>query len=941
MRKTALILGGGIAGLHTALQLADAGYPAALVTDEATLGGKLAAAGLADSQSACLWDKALNISAVYLGGSLHASPAMLAGLILRAVNHPNIRAYTQARLTGLQGAAGEFSASIGDAVTGLPVEEIAAGAVILAAGFDMVDAAQHGEYGYGRYRNVVTSLELERLLAQSRFQGSVRRPSDGKPAEKLAFIQCVGSRDSVAGREYCSSICCMFTAKEAILLSELDPKTQISVFYIDTRACGKNFDHFLQQAENLGVRYVRSMISEIKEDPVSENLLVRYMEAGENRQQEFDMMVLAMGIQPSAGLAQTAALLGIALNDYGFVAVNQFCPVLTSRPGVFVVGGGQGPLEISETLALAASAAAMAAEALGEAAQRPARRPAATENSGEDSLRVGVFLCRGGLEAAGIDTGALTEAVGNMDDVAAVEEDALLCTTARIDRIRKVVGENGINRVVVAPCFLKSNQLLFQEALQTVGVNPLLVEVADLPRLQSDALSATEAMIRTIKKAVASLKTFSPLRWHPEPVVPRALVVGGGISGMTAALAIAGRGFETVLVEQSEELGGYLASGQRGLEGEELPQAYLDVVGQVKKHPRIEVATSCRVVSFTGRQGRFSSMLECGEEKPRRLEHGVTVIATGAREDQPQDYFYGANSRVMTGSEARKLLEKRALPGETGQVYAFIQCVGSRNKERQYCSRTCCLQTVDTALAIKQKDPGAQIYVFYRDMRTPGYLEKRYQEARHAGVLFVQYQEEAPPVLREAEDGRLSLAVADPAANQTLNIRPDLVVLATAQVAQPDAAAVGALFHLQVNPDGFLMETHNNIGTIAFPNGGIFVVGAAHAPKSVAECLSQARGVAARASRILGQPFLRMGGTVARVDSDKCVACLTCVRLCPFSVPKISRELKEMGSASIEAAECRGCGICAAECPNNAIEQCQYENDRLKARIDIALAKGE
>jgi heterodisulfide reductase subunit A len=939
MQKDALVLGGGIAGLQATLQLADSGYPVSLVTDEATLGGKLAAADLPPSQAGCLWEKALNISALYLGGNLHASPAIISLLMLRATNHPRIRIFTHARLTGLQGKEGDFLASIGDAATGRQVAEIAAGSVILAAGFAMVDAAEHGEYGYSRYRNVITSLELERLLALSRRGDSIRRPSDGGPVKNVAFIQCVGSR-TAAGREYCSSLCCTFTAKEAILLSELDPAVRTSVFYIDTRAGGKNFDQFLQRAKDLGVRYVRSMISAVKEDPVTENLLLRYFAAGKNQQQEFDMVVLAVGMQPPPALAETAALLGIALNDYGFVAVNQFQPVLTSRTGIFVAGGGQGLLEVGETLTLASSAATMASYLLAPP-EKPAGVQAWADVGERECPRTGVYLCSGGLSAANIDPTSLAESLMKIPGVVVAAAAPLLCMAPGISQMRQSIAANRIDRAVIAPCLLRANQFLFQEALATAGVNPLLVETAGLPPTGGDALPPAAAVKEAIAVAVANLKTCQPLRWHPEPVIPRALVVGGGISGMAAALAVADGGFPVTIIERRKALGGFLADYP---EDGGLRRIFQEIRDRVHRHKNIEILTDCRVVAYSGRQGHFTSLLACGEtpaEAARRLEHGVTILATGTTEYSPEEYLCGTDSRVMIGTQAWRIMQQGGLPARKAATYAFIQCVGSRSKERPYCSRNCCLRTVDSALAVKSSDPDAQIYVFYRDIRTPGFSEKRYRQARHAGVIFVNFPDDSPPTLARTADGELVISALDAAAGEMIDVRPDAVILAAGEMANPDAVQTARLFKLQANPEGFLLEPHSNIGTIAFPNGGIFAVGSAHGPKPVAECLAQAQGVAARAIRILSRPFLRMGGMVAEVDAEKCAACLTCVRVCPFGVPVVDREHKAMGSARIAPAECRGCGVCAAECPAGAIEQSRYETDRLKERIAIALAEGE
>lgn len=941
-RKSALVLGGGIAGLCAALQLADSGYPVVLVTDEPAIGGKLVSGIVPDSEAACIWDEALAIPALHLGGNLHSSPAVLGSFILRVAKHPNIQLYKQAKLISVKGAVGDFTVEIGEAGTGRQLAKVNTGAVILATGFDMFDASLQAEFGYGRYRNVITSLELERLIAVSRCQGGVHRPSDGKRVENVAFIQCVGSRDMASSREYCSAICCMFTAKEAIMLRELDEKTGVSVFYMDTRSCGKNFEDFLLQAKKLGTRYVRSMAADIKEDPVTEDLSFRYFEAAAERQEDFDLVVLATGIRPPAGLQEVAGMLGVALNDYGFVAVNQFYPVLTNRPGIFVVGGGQGPLEISETLALAGNAATMAAQTLGEPEPEPARERRVDKGSPSVQPRVGVFLCQGGLKAMGADPKVVEKFAARFKDVVFVSEDTMLCTPERITAIKEHIQKHDINRVVAAPCILKTNNLLFQEMLQAAGINRMLIETASVPpQKRGDKKAANSAAAELVAKAVANVKTYESLHWHPEPVVPQALVVGGGLSGIAAALALADQGFKTTLVEKDAQLGGFLRENAAGLEGPELPQVVADLLTRVKTHAKIEILVNSQVVKFNGRQGHFIAMVKGGDsgQEVRQIDPGVVILATGTIEHKPADYFYGSDPRILTGTEARAFLQQGISADKQAGTYALIQCVGSRNEERRYCSRTCCLEAVDNALAIKKADAQAEVYLFYRDLRTPGFFEKRFLEARKAGVIFVQYDEASPPVLTKGPDDSLILSAADSASNTKIELNPGLVILAVPQLAQPDAKELARLFHVQVNPDGFLMEMHGNMGSIAFPGGGIFIAGAAHGPQSVSECLTQAQGVAARAARLLGQRFLLMGGITARVDTDKCAACLTCVRLCPFSVPAINRESKAMGSASISEVECRGCGMCAAECPNKAIELNHYEIDKLRERVDIALAE--
>lgn len=941
MQKDVLVIGGGIAGLQAALELAGAGYPVHLVTDETNLGGKLVDSAKTSSQ-ACVWSDQVNISALYLGGNLHASSTVLGSLITRAYNNPLLNVYTSSKLDELQGDVGHFQAAISDVATGKRTQQLVVGAVILAAGFSMYDVSQKGEYGYGYHKNVVTSLEFEHLLSDSRYRSDcIRRPSDGKCAEKIAFIQCVGSRDVVSKGEYCSAICCMFTAKEAILAKEFAPKTDVTVFYLDLRACGKNFDTFLSRAQELGAKYVRTMISEVKEDPVTEKLSINYAAATKPVKEEFDLVVLAAGIRPSIRLTETAGILQIPLNEFGFVQVDELDPVATKRQGVFSVGGSQGPLDVPETMALASAAAAATARVLGKSEGRPVSKPVPERDVTKEPTRVGVFLCKAGLEAMGAADDAVVKAAKGQGEVAVVECEQSLCKPESIAKIQNLIATQGLNRVVVAPCVLKHNLNLFQEAAQNAGLNRMLVEMASVPVKDwgNNADKATSAAVNATVRAVADVKAYKPLRWHAEPVVSQALIVGGGISGMAAALALADRGFSSTLVEKSADLGGYVRNLTGSLEADNLDKTLEDLQKQVSKSDKIEVLTGSEVVGFMGRQGQFATTVATGKGQTKKVEHGVVILATGTTTYVPSEYMYGQDSRIITGVEAMYRLADARIPAQGESTYVFVQCVGSRNEEHKYCSRTCCGETVYAATKIKEQNPDAKVFVLSRDMRTPGYLELKYREARKAGVVFVHYEEADKPVLVKDSAGNLVMTVNDPQSGITLNLKPDQVILAVAQTTSPEAKQLADLFKIQVNSDGFLSETHSNFGTIAFPGGGIFIAGAAHGPKSVVDCLTQAKGVAGRAARILAQPALMMGGMVAEVEWEKCAACLTCVRTCPYTIPQITREKKEMGAAYIPPAECRGCGMCASECPNKAIFVHHYQDDEVLARVKTALTE--
>lgn len=822
--------------------------------------------------------------------------------------------------------------------------ELEVGAVILTPGYELFDARLTGEYGYGIYPNVVTSMEFERFLSSTGpTAGAVPRPSDGKHPHRVAFIQCVGSRDCARkGAEYCSSICCMYSTKEAVIAREHDSNIEPTIFYLDIRSYGKNFDRYVESAKAGGVRYVQSMISRLREDPFSHNLFIQYVRDGEIVEEEFDLVVLAVGVQPPKAARELAETFGFALNEYNFAATSTLNPVQTSREGVFVAGVFQGPRDIPETVmnasAAAAAAGALLADVRGQRV-RPKEYPPEKDVSGEEP-RVGVFICHCGINIASVvNVPEVVEYARKLPGVAYAENNLYTCSQDTLKKIRDTIVEQHLNRVVVASCTIRTHQPLFREGLREAGLNQFLFEMANIRDQcswvhRNEPDKATEKAKDLVRMAVAKVRTHEPLHLHPVEVVPSCLVVGGGVAGMTAALTLANQGYEAYLVEKEKELGGYVRHLHATLEGDDLQAALRDMIARVKSNPRIKVYTGAKIEDYGGHQGHFTTTISLGHpqehvRKTEKLEHGAAIVATGAVEMPTSEYLYGQDTRVVTNTQMETELFSRQWDYRGVKQVVFIQCVGSRDSDHPYCSRTCCAQSVKNALKIKEYNPEIEVYILYRDMRTYGFMEKYYRQAREQGVIFIRYDEERGLQVRQREVGLLEVEVFDAEIGETIVLWPQRLVLATGAVAPEGIESLATAFKLPLNEDRFFVETHAKLGPIDFPTAGIFLAGAAHSPKLVSEAIYQAQGAVSRAATVLAQKYLMVGGVVAVVDQSKCAACLTCVRVCPYSVPRIGPD----NLAEINAVQCQGCGTCAAECPAKAIQLQHYKDEQLLAKV--------
>jgi heterodisulfide reductase subunit A2 len=821
------------------------------------------------------------------------------------------------------------------------VRELEVGAVLLTPGFSAFDPSRRLEFGSSYDANVITNLQFERILsAAGPTQGHVRRPSDHATPNRIAFVQCVGSRDALRGNDYCSSVCCMAATKEAILAKQHEPGAEVTVYYMDMRAFGKDFDRYYNRAKEMGISYVRCRPSSVEEDAASKNLRITYID-GDNKSvtAEHDLVVLSLGLEPSATLRQQVDRFNVMLNNWGFVATRELSPLETSRPGVFVGGALSEPKDIPDTVMQASAVAGKAMELLAPArGSRVKTKLYPPERDVTDEPpRIGVFICHCGSNIASVvDVEAVVQRARTMPYVVLAERNVYTCADDTQDQMKEKIIKHRLNRVIVASCTPRTHEAIFRDTLRDAGLNPYLLEMANIRDQCSwvhggEPDKATEKAKDLVRMTVGRTAALCPLPESTVPVKGAALVIGGGLAGMTAALAIADQGYPVHLVEKEAALGGMAARVGVTLDGASVAGHVAKLAEKVKNHKRITLHLGSRVTKVDGHVGDFESDVLTGAATVR-VEHGVVIVASGGREFRPSSYGYGTSDKVITQLELSERLANDGLSLPDKPVIAMIQCVEQRNDERPYCSRVCCTSAVKNALLLKKKHPQAKIVVLYREMRTYGFREAAYKEARDKGVLFVRYDDAEPPQIIGTNP--LSLRATDKVLGREIRMNPDLLVLAAPIVARDDRQELSELLRVPLNADGFFLEAHVKLRPVDFASEGLFLCGTAHAPKFAGEIISQASAVAGRAASILSRKVMPVGAQIAWVDPDKCVACMTCVHVCPYLAPQIGRDNK----AEVQAAVCMGCGSCTAACPAKAISLHHYLDAQILGAIDCLLA---
>ncbi len=823
--------------------------------------------------------------------------------------------------------------------------EVRVGSLILSPGTEGYDPSGLEFYGYGKYPNVVTSEGFERILsAGGPYFGHVMRPLDREEPRSIAWIQCVGSRDTNrCGNGYCSSVCCMYAVKEAMIAKEhIHGELDTAIFYMDMRTFGKDYEqYFLRARDKDGVRFVRSRIHTISEIPETGDITVQYAdESGNIREETFNMVVLSVGLTIPDKAVELAKRLDIDLNQYHFAATDPFSPVSTNRPGIYTCGVFQGPKDIPGSVTEASAAACLAGADLSEARGTDTKAVEVTEeiDVSEQEPRIGVFVCNCGINIGGIvDVPAVQEYAASLPNVVFSDQNLFTCSQDTQEKIKEKIKEHNLNRVVVASCSPKTHEPLFMETLEACGLNRYLFEMANIRNQDSWIHSkspelATQKAKDLVRMSVARASFLKPLKERVISVIQKGLIIGGGVAGMNAALSLAKQGFEVTIVEKAPELGGFSRKLHHTIEGGDV-RAYLEkIINEVMENDKITVLTDARVTGFGGYKGNFTTRVLIGNEKEERsIEHGVILVATGAKEYEPKEFLYGEDERVTTQVGLSDLLEEKGAANLSS--VAMIQCVGSRNEDYKECSRICCQSAVKNAVHIKELNPDTQVYVLYRDIRTYGLLEDYYREARKKGVIFIRFDQESPPEVKSSPEG-LEIIVKDHILGRDLSIRADLLAL-SAGMRAADTDELSGIMKLNRNPEGYFIEAHVKLRPVDMPGDGIFLCGTAHGPKLVSETIAQAHAAASRATTFLANSEIKLSAITAKVDTDHCVKCLTCVRSCPFEVPTFNEEKKII---EIDEAMCHGCGICAGVCPRQAIQLNFYEDDQIMCKIDALLA---
>ncbi len=818
--------------------------------------------------------------------------------------------------------------------------ELNVGAIILAPGFDEYVPPASNIYGYGKFKNVVTSIEFERILSASGpFAGKILRPSDGDIPEKVAFLQCVGSRDCRNGQPYCSSVCCMYTAKEAVIAKEHMDQVNPTIFSMDIRAYGKDFDKYIDRAqEEYGVRYIRSRISHVEENPQTKDLVLTYeAEDGKIIRENFNLVVLSVGLNPPKDAEYLGKIFGVELNEYKFVKTDIFNSVQTSRPGIFACGAFTSPKDIPETVTQASAAAGCVNQLLFDQ-----RGTLITEKTLPPEIfvagqppRIGTFICHCGINIGGyVDVPEVTRYVGKLPNVVLADRNLYTCSADTQTIIKDKIKEYNLNRVIVASCTPRTHEPLFQETIREAGLNRYLFQMANIRDQCSwvhmhEPEEATQKAKDLVRMAVNKAREIQPLERIKLGIIPNALVIGGGISGMVAALNFANQEFKTFLVEKENFLGGHALHIYDTLEGGDVQDFLKDLINRVKSNEYINVYTGSEIELIDGYIGNFKTTIKKGVNGDQiKFDHGVVVVATGAAEYEPLNFLYGKDNRIIKQSEYEKMIHLEPNDLKNKKTVVMIQCVGSRNEEHPYCSKMCCAEAIKNAIKTKQLNSSTEVIVLYRDIRTYSFKESYYRKARELGVVFIRYNADKQPEV-VSEGPNLKVVVENPKLGRII-FPSDIIVLSAGIVPKAkENEELAKMLKVPLNDDKFYLEAHVKLRPVDFATEGIFVAGMAHCPKPIEDSISQANAAVSRACTILSKKEIEVEGKVASIDPSRCSGCGMCVENCAYNAIELLIDRRYGLIASINQALCKGCGACSGNCRCSAIDILGFTGEQI------------
>jgi len=799
-------------------------------------------------------------------------------------------------------------------------------------------------------------MEFERVLSASGpFQGHLVRPSDQETPKKIAWLQCVGSRDLHSGSHgYCSGVCCMYAIKEAIIAKEhAHEGLDTAIFFMDMRTYGKDFERYYDRAKDEhGVRFVRSRVHSI--EPSASNsgdLTVQYVDDDGTLQEEnFDLVVLSVGLEISKDLHKLAETCKIELDEDGFAEASSFSPVETSRPGVFTCGAFSGPKDIPYSVMEASAASAASAALLADSRNSLSKSKTYTDEVPvtDEEPRIGVFVCHCGINIGSVvDVPGVREYAATLPQVAYVADNLFSCSEDTQHLIREAIAEHKLNRIVVAACTRRTHEPLFQETIREAGLNRYLFELANIRDQdswvhQAEPEKATEKAKDLVRMAVARVSLVEPIERLQVPLNKSGMVIGGGVAGMAAALNLADQGFQTYLVEKEDHLGGQALKIKETWKGENVGSFVTDLINRIEGHEKIELLTNSEVRGVSGFVGNFLSTV-ANSDSTREIEHGVAILATGAHSIKPDEYLYGKSDLVFRWHELEEAIDDNPEMAREAKAAVFIQCVGSREPERPYCSKICCTHSVQSALKLKEINPEMDVYVLYRDLRTYGQREDLYKEARQKGVIFIRYRLDDKPVVEAVtdEDGnkKVQVTVTDHILDRPLTVKADFINLATA-IYPKDHEELANFFKVPLNEDKFFLEAHMKLRPVDFATDGVFVCGLAHYPKPIEESIAQAQAAAARAANVLAQEFVEVEPIVSVVDQELCIGCGLCEAACVFGAIRLIKVEGKGYRAENIPASCKGCGVCAASCPQIAIDMIHFRDRQIVAAIKAGGAVG-